>query len=192
MLVSGGSDFILSFYDRLPINDVYRIGQTGFCIHQTVNMYRDIRLNVDIYLERWFDIPHDFRSHMMQSDAIIAGPAAVLFLQRSTKGVNDLDILVPMTGALTMGRYLLEAGYDFHGKSHDPPDFLEAFATMNTRTRLDRVGKFPRDGTALFMREFKFFLNEVDGEGFYTPRTIRMNVIRTHPVRYLYLSHTST
>src|ERR1700685_764989 len=109
LLLQGGHKVVIGIFKNLPVHTLCALAKTDYAIRQFVLYYNRGELDVDSFLRRWFEDPIAFREAITNSDAIVAGLAPLLFLQRGQG--KELDIFVEFAGVIAIGRFLQDMGY---------------------------------------------------------------------------------
>lgn len=195
LFARGGKKFIVHFFDQLPMDAVLNVSKTGIFLRQSVALYFCIRMSADKSLSYWFLSPTDFRCRLLKCDGIVAGIFPLYLMTRDRTPNPKLDIIVPWSGVLEMGKYLKDQGYQYVSPIRDQLSFENVVLSAGISDRMGRFGKPESSLRNPLVKDFTFALmddNEDDGDApWYMPKHINIMAVRGSPLRYLLDGHAS-
>ena len=100
-------------FDFCSVVVLVQLLKTSHRLRNAVKAYIAKAFTVDRVISRYFDDPLSFRSMQASTATIISGSAALQFFDRSFYPSSDLDLYVPLSGAVTLTHFIIENGYTF-------------------------------------------------------------------------------
>lgn len=131
-------------YDASSAKSLVCLLRTCQAVRATVQEYIQRVFRIDPLLSRYFTDVLAFRYLQACTGTVISGSTALQFFDRSFYPGSDLDLYVPMTGRVRVGRFLLKEGYKFvpNPIQKSTPNFDDAIMGRRVLTNKAFYGDF--------------------------------------------------
>lgn len=118
-----------SIFAATSARALLRLARTSRAAYGAVNDYLSRAFDINNQLARFFDDFLGFRSLQARTASLISGSTALQFFDRTFYPESDLDVYVPATHKVEVGRWILAQGYRFAPYSFQDPDFETAIVS---------------------------------------------------------------
>lgn len=176
------------FFAFWAIDNLVLLSSLSMLLRGVYRRYQGDVWNIDRFLRSWFPDAARFRRVMGGTGAVIAGSQALQFFDRTRYMDSDLDIFLRVGGAIMMGRYLENEGFQFEGKSEAYPFFADKLLrTLSTPEMFEESFEPSMVGVHNFVK----FLGSRDG--IVRRMQVQLIVLRSDPIRHIMCGfHSST
>ncbi len=130
-LLSTDASILDAIFGFLPPDELVLLRRVSRRTAAAVDYYMTRAWNVSTFLAPWFHHPFisDFLEQIDQWNAVVSGSAALRFLDRSPPlPGSDLDIYVPLSGLLELGRWIQQHGYVYVPRGAGPLFYFDVAA----------------------------------------------------------------
>lgn len=174
-----GQKFTSTVLDCIPPNALLILGRTSRLLRGLVQAYAATAWNTEATLAIWFPRVDLAKEAIDDCGAVLGGQAMFNFFNRNGNQNSTLRVFLQIGGALRMGKFLSDAGYNAYKVDTGYYHFPATALAMALHARASAFSSKP-DRMDPPLAEFQFL------KGYHrNPRRIILCFVRADPIQYI-------
>jgi hypothetical protein len=184
-----GRGFAQNFFSRIPVDIIFRLGQTNSRLESIVDDCEHMKWDIDEYLADWFRDPKSFRKTLGKCDAVMSGWHTLRFFDRSLvcdRQQNiDLEIVLRLDGVLKMGQELECQGLTFLSMTGADNSSFTTQVKALIKKIISAPSYHPYQQRTRVIHRFQFAKFLWDTDRILHHRCVEITVVTVNPVAYI-------